>query len=455
MSAGNKQNNQIKMQLKEICIMENIFEYPLKQHIGQEAVPVIIEGDKVKRGQPLAFQRENTLGANIFASVSGLVYRVTDKAIYVKADKEQSKKYVPLTKEKPLDLIKEAGIVGLGGAGFPAYAKLGKPFESGGTVIVNAAECEPILSHNIARIEKYPWQLIRGLEIAMEVTNAKSGVIAIKAYHEDAIHALESANKNSNISIHLLDDIYPMGEERAIVREVLGRLLPVTALPLEAGAIVTNAETVCRIQQAVDEKKPLIDKDITIAGKIAGNKQDKLVQTFLDVPLGMIVSDALEMAGGADEGYGELIMGGPFTGKRTTLDSPIVKTTGGIIAAECFPKGPEKIGLLVCACGAQKERMMELAKSLGSEVVDIEYCKQAKEVKGNYKCENPGKCPGQVQKIMAIKKAGAQAVLISNCSDCSNTVMSCAPQLGLPVYHCTDGALRAVNQKLIRKFKQD
>ena len=161
------------------------------------------------------------------------------------------------------------------------------------------------------------------------------------------------------------------------------------------------------------------------------------------------------MAGGVTKDYGELIMGGPFTGKRTTMDSPIVKTTGGLIASECFMKGPSKIGILVCACGADKERLCEIAESMGSKVAGVEYCKQAIEVKGSRKCENPGKCPGQVQKVMALKKAGAQAVLISNCTDCSNTVMSCAPKLGLPVYHCTDGALRAVNHKLIRKFSRN
>jgi hypothetical protein len=146
-------------------------------------------------------------------------------------------------------------------------------------------------------------------------------------------------------------------------------------------------------------------------------------------------------------------MGGPFTGTRTSLDAPILKTTGGLIASECFLKGPEKIGLLVCACGANKERLTELAESMGSKVVGVEYCKQAQPVKNSFKCENPGRCPGQVQKVMALKKAGAKAVLISNCTDCSNTVMSCAPKMGLPVYHCTDGALRAVNQKLVRKIK--
>lgn len=433
--------------------MGQLYEFPLKQHIGGQAVPVVVKDDRITRGQLLAFQGENTLGANIFSSVSGTVDAVTDTSIFVEADDVQPKDFVPLTKEDPLELLKESGIVGLGGAGFPTYAKFSKPFKEDGTVIINAAECEPILSHNIARIEKFPEQLLRGLTIAMEIANAANGVIAIKKYHTEAIRKLKETNTDTRIRIVELQDIYPMGEERAVIREVFGTILPVTSLPLEADAIVINAETACRIQEAVDLKKPFIDKDMTVAGKIAENEQDKLIQVFLDVPLGTSVSDMFQKAGGAADGYGELIMGGPFTGKRTKMDAPVIKTTGGLIAAECFPKGPEKIGLLVCACGADKERLAQLAESLGSQVVGCEYCKQAVEVKNTRKCENPGKCPGQVQKIMALKKAGAQAVLISNCTDCSNTVMSCAPKLGLPVYHCTDGALRAVNHKLIRKFK--
>lgn len=437
--------------------MENVFVFPLKQHIGNKAVPCVVEGDEVRRGQPLALPGEG-LSAGVFTSVSGKVISVSEDEIKVKCAEDGSREYEPLEGDTPLELVRAAGIVGLGGAGFPTYAKLAKPFDKGGTVIVNAAECEPILSHNIARIEKYPEQLIRGLEIAMDITNAESGVIAIKGYHRKAIESLEAKLDNPRIRIHELEDIYPMGEERAIVREVMGVLLPVTSLPLEADAIVINAETVCRVQEAVDLRKPLIDKDMTVAGKIRGNDEDKLIQIYLDVPLGTSVAEMFRQAGGDENGgladtYGELIMGGPFTGKRTTPESPVVKTTGGLIAAECFPAGPEKIGLLVCACGASEDRMKELAESLGSEVVGIEYCKQALEVKSARKCLNPGKCPGQVQKVMALKKAGAQAVLIGNCTDCSNTVMSCAPKLGLPVYHCTDCALRAVNHKLVRKIK--
>ncbi len=427
------------------------YVFPLHQHIGQPSEPIVHNGDTVLRGQCIATAPKKGLGSNIFSSITGKVTLVTSSEIQIYPDTTQSKTYQKLTAQNPLDLIRQAGIVGLGGAGFPTYAKLSTSFQHDGMVIINGAECEPILHHNVVRMEKNPKEIIRGLEIAMNITHAAQGVIAIKACHTKAIAALNYVLKDK-MKIHMLPDMYPMGEERALVREVMGRLLPITALPIEAGAIVINAESAYRIAQAVDLKKPYIDKDITIGGKIAGNHQEKLIQVYLDEPLGNRVEHLLKKAGGLADTYGEIIMGGPFTGHRVSLQDPIVKTTGGLIATECFPKGPSTIGLLVCACGAHTERMKELAQSMGSHVVDIEYCKQAHEIHGNLKCDNPGKCPGQVQRVMAIKKSGAQGVLISNCTDCSNTVMACAPALGLSVYHCTDGALRAVNHPLIRKI---
>lgn len=427
-----------------------IYRFLMKQHIGAPSIPLVKKEDYVKRGELIAEKPSDTIGSNIHSSVNGKVTCVTEEYIEVEKDnKADSSEYVKLKGNTPLELVEEAGVVGLGGAGFPTYIKLAKPLNKGGTVIVNAAECEPILTHNIFMIEKKSEKIIRGLELAMKIANAEHGKIAIKEKNKAAAEALKRYISDDKIEISLLPDMYPMGEERAVIREVQGTLLGVEQLPMEANTIVINAETIYRIYEAVDEKKPLIDKDITVAGKIDGD----LIQIFEDVPIGTKIGSLIEKAGGLQQEYGEIIMGGPFTGKRTTLDSPVIKTTGGIIAAETFLKGPDKIGLLVCACGADKERLNQIAESMGSEVVGVEYCKQAKKVKQAYKCENPGKCPGQVQKVMALKKAGAKAVLISNCSDCTNTVMSCAPKLKLPVYHCTDGALRAVNHKLIRKLK--
>lgn len=380
-----------------------------------------------------------------------MVLEVTGNAVIVRADDVQPKDYVPLTAQAPLECIRQAGIVGLGGAGFPTYQKLAVPFSHGGVVIANASECEPILNHNIDALEKDFRPMIRGLQLAMDLVHADKGVIAIKAIHGDAVRTLQQAIADDDrLALHFLPNIYPVGEERAVVREVLGTLLDAGSLPSKAGAVIINVETLQRMAEAVDAKKPLIDKDLTVAGKLNGPE----VQIFHDMPLGMAVSDVLERAGGLGKEYGELIMGGPFMGKRTTLDAPIVKTTGGIIATETFLPGPEKIGLLVCACGADEKRLREMAASMGSAVAGVAFCKQDHEVKpGVRKCDNPGHCPGQVQRVMTLKKEGAQALLISNCTDCTNTVMACAPQLHLPVYHCTDGALRAVHHKLIRRIK--
>ena len=424
--------------------------FPLRQHIGVPSEPVVPAGAHVKRGQLIAKKPDASLGANIFSSVDGTVDSVSETEIVINEENTDFSKYEKLTETSPLKLIEESGLVGLGGAGFPTYVKLGKKFEKGGVIAVNAAECEPILSHNMERIEKEPEKLIEGLKIAMEVVNAERGVICLKHIHTEAIEILKNTIKDNNITIFELENIYPVGEERAIVRDALGVLLDPEQLPSAADAIVINAETLYRLREAVVDKKPLIDKDLTVAGKL---KENASIHVFLDVPLGESVETLIDMAGGLGPEYGEIIMGGPFTGKRTTLCEPIVKTTGGIIVAENFMPGPQKIGLLVCACGANKERLEEQAKSMGSEVVGVEYCKQARQVKNSLKCENPGRCPGQVQKVMSLKKNGAQAVLVSNCTDCTNTVMSCAPQLKLPVYHCTDGALRSVNYKMIRKFK--
>ena len=428
------------------------FVFALKQNVGAPSVSLVKEGDLVQRGQLIATKPAGALGTYHYSSIDGKVKSITDNQIIIEELNTDFDKYIPLKKKLPCELIEEAGIVGLGGAGFPTSVKLNADFKGNGTVIVNAAECEPILSHNIERIRQEPEKILKGLSIVMDLVHASRGIIAIKGIHTEAIQSLEKHISDENISIFHLENIYPMGEERALIRETLGTLLSPDQLPLAASAIVINAETLLRIYEAIELKKPLIDKDMTVAGKL---KEDASIHILKDVPIGMKVSDVLAKVGGVGSKYGELIMGGPFTGKRTTLDSPVVKTTGGIIAAEEFLPAPDKIGLLVCACGANRERLMEQASSMGAEVVGVEYCKQAKEIKNSRKCENPGRCPGQVQKVMNLKKAGAKAVLISNCTDCTNTVMSCAPQLKLPVYHCTDGALRAVNYKLIRRFHKE
>ena len=284
----------------------------------------------------------------------------------------------------------------------------------------------------------------------MEISNAGKAIFAIKKKNEKAVQALKEALKaEDNISIHLLPDIYPMGEERAVVRECLGIELPPTDLPLAAKSIVINVETLARITEAIEERKPCFSKNLTVIGKLNGGNEPHV---FKDVPVGTSVSDLIERAGGIDGEYGEIIMGGPFTGKATTLEAPITKTTGGIIVTIEFPDlHGATMGVLVCACGGDEARMRDIAQKMNANVVSVARCKQAAEMKnGALKCERPGNCPGQVKNSMQFKKDKCEYIIIGNCSDCSNTVMGSAPKMGLKVFHQTDHVMRTIGHPLYR-----
>lgn len=423
---------------------------PLKQSVGTKADPIVSEGDVVKRGQLIA--QPSGLGVNLHASLDGTISEITDDAITIIPNLEQSGDYVRIPDtEDNLEAIKEAGIVGCGGAGFPAYAKYGTKIPDG-HLFINAAECEPILGHNISRIITDAEKIIRGIEYVKEIVGAKDVQIAIKHKHTNAVALLEEAIRgHKDISLELMKNRYPEGEERAIIRDSnLHKLLKTTDLPYAANAIVTNVETVFRVAEAIEDRKPVMTKDITVGGRLNGDNETVVVRK--DVPLGMLVKDILaaypDMAN-----YGELIMGGPFTGKRTSLDSPITKVSGGIIATIPFPnvKG-QKVGLLACACSATPARMKEIAESMGADAVGVEWCKNAvvNEKTGTAKCLNPGICPGQAATVLKLKAKGAEALLIGNCTDCTNTVMGIAPKMDMPVYHVTDFARRATGERIMR-----
>ena len=151
-----------------------------------------------------------------------------------------------------------------------------------------------------------------------------------------------------------------------------------------------------------------------------------------------------------------MVIGGPYTGKAGDIDTSVVtKISGGAIVTIPLPEFDGPIGLLVCACGANEERLRDVAGKMKSEVVAVTKCKNAIEVRGTNKCLTPGNCPGQVQGVMHLKKNGAKRILISNCSDCTNTVMCCAPNMGVPVYHHTDHIFRTVDDELTRRLPME
>ena len=427
--------------------MDNI-QMLLQQHVGAPCESIVKAGDSVQKGTLIA--TPTGLGANIFSSVYGIVESVEADRIIIRPDAKQKDTFVPIKEGSKLEMVKEAGIVGMGGAGFPTSIKIGADL-TGGYVLINAAECEPGLRHNVQEIEETPDKIIRGVKYVMETSHADKAIFAIKKKNEKAVQILRDALADeASISIHLLPDIYPMGEERAVIRECLGIELETTQLPSVANAVVLNVETLGRITEAIEERKPCFSKHITVIGQMNdGNKP----HVYMNVPVGTSVATLLTRASGMREVIGEVIMGGPFTGRATTLDAPITKTTGGIIPTMEFPDlHGAKMGILVCACGGDEERMRDVATKMNSEVVSVCRCKQAVENKagGPLKCERPGNCPGQVQNSMQFKKDGCEYIVIGNCSDCSNTVMASAPKMGLKVFHQTDHVMRTISYPLYR-----
>nr|WP_330424360.1 proline reductase-associated electron transfer protein PrdC [Dorea sp. AM58-8] len=459
-----------------MCVMEKV-QLLLRQHVGAPCAPCVAVGDKVKKGTLIA--TPTGLGANIFSSVYGEVSEILEDRIVIKADAEQPDEFVPIDVPEDaskLDMIKAAGIVGMGGAGFPTGIKLNidlsateqgefredinpelpKDFKlEHSYILINDSECEPGLAHNIKQTIEQTDKVIRGVKYCMEITKADKAIFAIKKKNREAVLALLDALKDEeNISVHLLPDIYPMGEERAVVRECLGVNLDTTQLPSAARSVVINLETVAKIAEAIEEKKPCISKNVTVRGNIKGGNA---AHVFMDVPVGISVGELIEMAGGLDkdDSVGEIIMGGAFTGRAAELDEPTTKTTGAILTTYRMPDlTDKKVGLLVCACGGNEARMRTIAEKMHGEVVSVCRCKQAIENKPGapLKCLRPGNCPGQVKNNMQFKKDGCEYIIIGNCSDCSNTVMASAPQMGLKVFHQTDHVMRAIGHAQYRQL---
>lgn len=416
--------------------------------IGSPSIALVKEGDTVQRGQCLA--EPKGLGAKIHSSVTGQVVQIKAEEICILAEAEQKEEYLPIKECSSIqEYAYEAGIVGAGGGGFPSHIKLQSVIPKG-YVIANCVECEPLLNHNVRLLEENPELVLKGIKYSMEATQAPKALLAIKEKNSKAIERIKNLLPNyPEIEIKELPDLYPMGEERAIIHALFKQWLEPNQLPIEVGCVVFNTETLANITRAVEERKPVIDKDITVAGKLAGGSQ-----VLFQVPVGSSIQGLLAKCGGIKGSYGELIMGGPYTGSAQALETAVVtKTSGGAIVTIELPEFSGKLGLLVCACGADESRLRDLAEKMKAQVVGVAYCKNIVSSRGINKCQTPGDCPGQAQAVMQLKKAGAQRILIANCSDCSNTVMNCAPKIGLGVYHQTDHVFRTVDHQLTRRLE--
>lgn len=253
-----------------------------------------------------------------------------------------------------LERIKDAGVVGAGGAGFPTHVKINNQAE---VVIANGAECEPLLRVDQQLMEIYADKVVEGLRIVMKISNAQRGVICLKEKYHKAVDRLKEAIANSgikNISLQLIGNYYPAGDEQQIVYTVTGKVVPLGGLPIDVGAIVNNVSTLINIAEA-SNNVPVTNKYVTVTGEVKN-------PVTLNVPIGTPVSMLIEAAGGPKdrEGY-TIILGGPAMGKvEKDWDTPVTKTLGGVIVLR-------SIHPLIGKKTSNPDSDMKLAKSVCSQ----------------------------------------------------------------------------------------
>lgn len=220
-----------------------------------------------------------------------------------------------------LKAVRDAGVVGAGGAGFPTHVKLDAEVDF---VLANGAECEPLLHKDAELTEVHASQVIRGMEASMQVTGAKKAIFGIKAKRERTIAVLEGATAGTPIKIQKFGDYYPAGDEYVLVYECTGRLIPAGGIPLQVGTVVHNSESLYNIGEAMDGR-PVTRKFLTVTGEVK-------TPMSLAVPVGITLQEVIDLAGGATTADYTVFVGGLMMGRiEQDLSKPVTKTTGGLI----------------------------------------------------------------------------------------------------------------------------
>ena len=357
-----------KEQPIEVYLPKGTMAYPLSQHIGAPAKPVVKKGDRVLKGQVIA-EAGGFVSAPIHASVSGTVKGMEPRltatgtmanAIIVENDQQYEEvEYQPvtslgeLTKEEILKRIQEGGVVGMGGAGFPTHVKLApKNPESIEYILVNGAECEPYLTSDYRRMMEEPDKLIGGLKIMLKLFDNAHGILAVEDNKPDCISLLKQMTKNDpQITVKALKTKYPQGGERQLIYATTGRAINSAMLPADAGCVVDNVATMVSVYQAVVEGKPSMERVVTVSGDAVAEPGN------FRVPFGINQQELVEAAGGFKTEPEKLISGGPMMGfSMFSLDVPVTKTSSSILGftkdevAKMEPSACINCGRCVEAC---------------------------------------------------------------------------------------------------------
>ena len=317
--------------------------YPLSQHIGAPAQPIVKKGDKVLTGQKIA-EAGGFVSAPIYATVSGTVKAIEPRRVvtgdnvmsiviendgmYEEVEWPETADLEALTREEKINRIREAGIVGMGGAGFPTAVKLSpKEPEKIEYVIVNCAECEPYLTSDYRKMLEEPEKLIGGLKVSLSLFENARGILAVEDNKPDCIEKLKRLTRDENkIMVKVLKTKYPQGSERQLIYATTGRAINSAMLPADAGCVVNNVDTVIAIYDAVINGKPLMYRIVTVTGDAIAKPQNFRVR------IGTNYHELVEEAGGFKQPPVKIVSGGPMMGFGIfDLDVPATKTSSALL----------------------------------------------------------------------------------------------------------------------------
>lgn len=403
---------------------------PLSQHTGAPAQPVVNAGDSVKTGALIA-EAKGFISSNIHSSISGKVIAIEDSAhpvfgssmaIIIESDGNDEKAF-PIVKSEDIssysrdvliDLIKNAGVVGLGGAMFPAHVKLNPPQgKKIATLIINGAECEPFLTCDHRVMLEKSKEIILGIQVLAKALEVKDVILAVEENKLDAMESLQNAlfklpkKPNLTLNIKKLSTRYPQGGEKQLIKTLLSKEVPSGGLPLDVGVVVSNVHTVSSVYEAVYLKKPLYERVVTVSGSFANIAKNVLVR------IGTPIKDLLEFCG-LDQRWDiyKVIMGGPMTGvAQSGLEAPVIKGTSGILVFDKRYKVEDKeLGCIRCS------RCIDACPvSIMPCMIGVAVNKDRFDIAGQYDvfdCIECGACgyvcPSKIQLVQLIKLAKAK-----------------------------------------------
>ena len=317
---------------------------PVAQHIGAPGEVIVERGQEVKRGQPLT-RPDGFVSVPVHAPTSGKVKKISDFAhpmgklqpgIEIIPDGEDTwfedlvkhDQWRDMEPSALKDIIRDAGLVGLGGASFPTHVKLSPPKEKSiDLLILNGAECEPYLTSDHRVMLEHPTEVMEGIGLLMKVLGVDKAMVGIESNKADAREALQNARPDDlDIEVHLLETKYPQGSEKHLIYALTGRKVPAGGLPMDSGVVVQNVGTALSCFEAVKFGQPLIERVVTVTGSAVNNPANVMVR------VGTPVQDVIDFCGGLKNDVGKVIFGGPMMGiVQFNLKAPVLKGTSGIL----------------------------------------------------------------------------------------------------------------------------